>query len=407
MGQHLVIVGAGQAAAQAIQSCRQLGFDGDITLVGEEGYPPYQRPPLSKKYLAGELVKTRLFLKSQSFYSSRGVELRSSVRAVEIDAENQRVRLSDGSTSDYDFLLLATGARPRRLSVPGNDLTGVHYLRSIDDVDAITPQLAGPSSVVIVGGGYIGLEVAAVCVRHGHRVTVLEAASRLMSRVVCRETAAFFAQAHAEAGVDIHCDSHVVEFNGQSRVSSVKTSEGTAFQADCVILAIGVDPNTALAASAGLRCDNGIAVDSFARTEDPRIVAAGDCTSHPHPWVGTRVRLESVHNAIEQAKAASKSLVGAGEPFDEVPWFWSDQYDLKLQIVGLARDYDTTITRGDPTSRSFAVYYLRDGQPVAIDAVNRPRDFLLGKRLLATRAEVPVDAIADTNVDLSQFLKTR
>ena len=404
MKERLVVIGGGQAAVQAIHSLRQGGFAGGIALVGDEPHVPYQRPPLSKKYLAGALERGRLHLRPESFYAAREVDLHLGARAEELDVEAGRVRLADGRVLTYDRLLLATGSRPRRLTVPGADLRGIHYVRTIDDVDRIRAELKPGAKLVIVGAGYIGLEIAAVMAELGFDVTVLEAAERILSRVMCAETAQFFADYHATRGVRIRCATQVAEFCGRESVTDVVSSGGQSFPCEVVIVGIGIVPNVELAARAGLPCENGIRVDACARTRDPRIVAAGDCTNQPHPFVGRNVRLESVNNAIEQAKAAASSLLGLEQPFADVPWFWSDQYDLKLQIAGLAIDYDRVVQRGDLQSRSFAMYYLRQKQLIAIDAVNSPHDFMHGKKLLASRIEVPTEMLADVEADLTRLL---
>ncbi len=404
MNKHLVIVGGGQAAAQLVQSSRQLGFEGNITLIGEESEAPYQRPPLSKKYLAGELERDRLFIKPPQFYAERGVELLLGTRAESIRTDSRQLRLSDDSRIDYDLLALATGAAPRRMDIPGTALTGVHYLRTVKDVDAIQARLKTSKRVVIVGAGYIGLEVAASCVARGAKVTVLEAAPRILGRVVCDTTADFYADYHKSRGVSIHCGAQVAEFLGDTQVTGVRTSADAVYDADCVIVGIGVTPNTQLAEAAGISCSNGICVDPYTRTDVKGVFALGDCTSHPHPWIGTRVRLESVQNAIEQGKSAASTMFAEPRAFTDVPWFWSDQYDLKLQIAGLALDYDQTIMRGDTRQRKFAVYYMQGKRLVAVDAVNSPKDFILAKRLLSAHAEPSPEAIADLEQDLSAFL---
>jgi 3-phenylpropionate/trans-cinnamate dioxygenase ferredoxin reductase subunit len=403
MSEHLVIVGGGQAAVQAAQSARQSGFTGALTLVGDESRPPYQRPPLSKKYLAGELDADRLLIRPQQFYRDRQVILKLGVHAEEIEPSARRVRLDDDSTLDYDYLLLATGSRVRRLQVPGSELEGVYYLRTIADGDAIRRHLSTAERIVVVGGGYIGLEVAAVCRRLGLDVTILEATDRILGRVVAADTARFFARLHADAGVAIHCNAVVTEIKGGRQVSAVVCADGRTFDCDAVIIGIGILPNDSLASTAGLPCENGILVDVLARTADPRIAAAGDCTNQPHPWVGTRIRLESVHNAIEQAKAATKSLFEAPTEFSDVPWFWSDQYDVKLQIAGISSPHDEVIIRGEPRAGSFAVYYLADGLPVAVDAINSPKDFLFAKKILRKRIPIPAEIIRDATRDLSEF----
>jgi 3-phenylpropionate/trans-cinnamate dioxygenase ferredoxin reductase subunit len=404
MKERLVVIGGGQAAVQAIQTLRQGGFAGSIALVGDEPHLPYQRPPLSKKYLAGALERDRLHLRPATFYAAREVDLHLGVRAQELDVSSGRVRLADGQSLAYDRLLLATGSRPRRLGVPGADLPGIHYVRTIDDVDAIRAELSPGARVVIVGAGYIGLEIASVLVELGFSVTMLEAADRVLSRVMCAETARFFADYHAAHGVAIRCATQVAELRGRDSVTAVVSANGESFACDVVIVGIGIVPNVELALHAGLPCDNGIRVDACARTREPRIVAAGDCTNQPHPFVGRSVRLESVNNAIEQAKAAAASVLGQEQPFADVPWFWSDQYDLKLQIAGVAIDYDQVVQRGDMRTHSFATYYLRQERLVAIDAVNSPRDFMQGKKLLAKRVELPVDLLADAQADLARLL---
>jgi 3-phenylpropionate/trans-cinnamate dioxygenase ferredoxin reductase subunit len=401
MTEHLVIVGGGQAAAQAVQSLRQQNFAGAITLVADEPYPPYQRPPLSKKYLAGELARERLFLRPPTFYTERGVELLTGLRAEELEPTARRVRLADGRVLRYDRLLLATGSRVRTLDVPGAGLRGVHYLRTIADVDGISASLTPGARAVLVGAGYIGLEVAAVLRQRGFEVTVLEAASRVMARAVSPEVSAAYERYHRDAGVAIHPGASVRALRGTERVDAVETTDGRSFPCDVAIVGIGVVPNVELAAAAGLACDNGILVDEFARTADPHVVAAGDCTNHPLPGLGRRVRLESVPNAVHQAKIAAAALLGAPVPYSEVPWFWSDQYDLKLQIVGLAAGYDEVVVRGDPAARSFAAFYLAAGRLLAVDAVNSPREFLAAKRLVAERASVPQEKLRDPSVDLA------
>jgi 3-phenylpropionate/trans-cinnamate dioxygenase ferredoxin reductase subunit len=401
MSEHLVIVGGGQAAAQAVQSLRQQNYAGAITMLADEPYPPYQRPPLSKKYLAGELTRERLLLRPAAFYQEKGVTLELGCRAAELDLAARKVRLEDGRSLGYDRLLLTTGSRVRRLAVPGVDLAGVHYLRTIADVDAITASLTPGARAVLVGAGYIGLEVAAVLRQRGLTVTVLEALDRVLSRAVSPEVSAFYAACHHAAGVALHYRAVVKALQGTTRVTAVETADGETFACDVVIIGIGVVPNVELAAAAGLACDNGIRVDEFARTADPCVVAAGDCTNHPHPLLGRHIRLESVPNAIHQAKVAAATLLGAPVAYSEVPWFWSDQYDLKLQIVGLSTGYDEVVLRGDPATRSFAAFYLSGGRLLAVDAVNSPREFLAGKKLVASRASVPADTLRDPRIDLA------
>jgi 3-phenylpropionate/trans-cinnamate dioxygenase ferredoxin reductase subunit len=401
MTEHLVIVGGGQAAAQAVQSLRQQNYAGAITLVSEEPHPPYQRPPLSKKYLAGELTRERLFLRPASFYADKGVTLELGRRVEELSLGARRVRLDDGRTLSYDRLLLATGSRVRRLEVPGAALDGVHYLRTLADADAIVASLRPGARVLLVGAGYIGLEVAAVVRGRGHEVTVLEAADRVMSRTVSPEVAAFYDARHRAAGVVLHYGAAVAALHGAANVTAAETPDGRSFACDAVVVGIGIVPNVELAAAAGLPCDNGIVVDEFARTADENVVAAGDCTNHPQPLLGRRVRLESVPNAVHQGKVAAGTLAGAPAAYSEVPWFWSDQYDLKLQIVGLSSGHDEVVLRGDPATRSFAAFYLEGGRLLAVDAVNSPREFAAGKKLVAARARISREVLADPAADLA------
>ena len=402
---HIVIVGGGQTAAQAIQSLRQRKFEGHITLVGEEPLPPYQRPPLSKKYLAGELDRDRLFLRPMSFYDKNGVDLRLGVRAEELDPAAHVVRLDTDESLNYDGLMLATGSRVRRLNLPGAELPGVHYVRSVADVDEIMAAIRPGNRLAVVGAGYIGLEVAAVAATRGLAVTVLEAVDRVMARVVCPQVSRFYFDRHTRAGVDIRCGTTISHFVGRDRVEAVVAGDAERIPCDLAIVGIGIAPVVDLADAAGLTCANGIRVDAYARTDDADIVAAGDCSNHPSHLYGGRVRLESVQNAIDQAKTAALSLLGENQPYDTVPWFWSDQYDVKLQIAGLSQNHDEVVLRGDPATQSFAAFYLAGGRLLAVDAINSPREFVLGKRLIAQGEAVPADILADPDADLAARLK--
>ena len=403
MSDHLAVIGGGQAAVQTIQSVRAAGFDGRITLVADEAELPYQRPPLSKHYLAGKFDRERLALRPAGFYQTKAVDLLTGTRATGLEAGRLRVALDDGGTLSCSSVVVATGSRPRRLDVPGSELDGVFYLRSLADADALLPVLGDGARLVIVGGGYIGLEAAAVARGFGVDVTILEAADRVMARVVAPELSQFYLRKHCDAGVAIHCGESVSRFEGTDRVRRVATASGRNFEADAVLVAIGIVPNVELAATAGLDTVNGVLVDEHARTAAAGVLAAGDCTRHRHTLVGREMRLESVHNAISQARSAAGQIAGKAEPFTEVPWFWSDQYDLKLQIAGVAVDHDATVLRGTPEDDGFALVYLRAGIPIAIDCVNRPRDFMGAKKLIAARAPVPVDALRDPAIDLASL----
>lgn len=401
MTKRVAIVGAGHAAGQCIASLNQASFAGSITLIGEECWYPYQRPPLSKKYLAGELDAARLLFKPESFYSDVDVRLETSVASI--NRQKRTLDTAAGETVAYDTLIIATGSRPRDLPVSGADLPGVHYLRGIADVDAIRKQLNEDARVVIVGAGYIGLEVAAVIREAGHDVTVLEAADRVMSRVVAPEVSHFYEKQHAAHGVNILLSTGARALHGEDRVTRVELNSGESIEADIVIIGIGIVPNTELAAASGLDTDDGIVVDDHCRTSDPDIYAVGDCTRHPNAILGRSLRLESVHNALEQAKTAAANICGQDVAYSQVPWFWSDQYKLKLQIAGIAEGYDDTVIRGDPEEASFSCCYLESGRLVALDAINRPRDFMQAKALIAEHARVARDDLANIELMLKDI----
>ena len=396
MPERIVIVGAGQAGAQAVATLRAEGFTGALTMVGEEAYAPYQRPPLSKAYLMGTLERARLFLKPDSFYREAGCELILNATAKTIDRAGRKVLLADGRALPYDKLLLATGTRARRIRCPGAELSGIHYLRSIADVDALQAVFTSGKKLAVVGGGYIGLEVAAVAAKHGLSVTVFEALERVMARSVSKLTSDFFEAAHRAGGVELVLNTGVEAFEGTERVTAVRAG-GKVYPADFVLVGIGALPNMELAKEAGLPCADGIVVDLNAATADPAIYAAGDCTWHTGRE-GLELRLESVQNAIDQAKHAALAMVGKPKPYREVPWFWSDQFDLKLQITGLMRPTDQTVLRGRPEARKFAVFHLREGVVAAVESVNMPAEHLMGRKLIAAGARVAPEKLADTSI---------
>lgn len=396
--QQLVVVGAGHAAGQLIASLAQEKFAGTVTVVGDEPYLPYQRPPLSKKFLAGELALDRLYLKPAAFYEKFGTRLLLGRRVARIDRPARRVVLEDGSSLDYTTLVLATGSRARALSLPGADLPGIASLRSIADVEAIRAQLSSGKSLVVVGGGYIGLELAAVAVKLGLSVTVLEQAPRLMMRGVGPVVSSFYERLHREEGVAVHTGVAVQGFEGEGRVERVVCG-AMRIPADLVVVGVGALPNIELAQAAGLATTNGIDVDAKCRTEDPAIYAIGDCTNQHHSLLDRRLRLESVHNALEQGRMAAAAICGLPAPPDQVPWFWSDQYDVKLQTAGLSDRHDQAIVRGRPDEgRSFAVFYLSGGVLTACDAMNRAAEFMMSKVLVGARARVDAAKLADEQV---------
>ena len=391
----VVIVGGGQAGAQAVDTLRREGFTGRLVLVSDERSLPYQRPPLSKKFLSGEMAADRLLFRHRGFYDEHAVELKLGVSATRIDAAGRRVALSNGEEIIYDRLLLCVGALPRRMNCPGADLAGVHYLRNVDDAAAIATGLKPGARVIIVGGGYIGLEIAATAREMGCAVAVLEMADRVMNRVVASNVSEYFEHEHRTQGVKIICNTRVVRFEGSGRVARVVCGDGSTHPADLLVVGIGAIANTQLAAAAGLKCDNGIVVDETCATSDPAIFAAGDCTNYFSPRYQSRVRLESVDNAFEQSKAAALNMLERRTAYDRVPWFWSDQYDNKLLIAGLSQGHDQQVTRGDPATRSFSVCYLKGGELLALEAINHSKDYMAARALIAKRFRPDLDKLAN------------
>jgi 3-phenylpropionate/trans-cinnamate dioxygenase ferredoxin reductase component len=403
MSDSVVIVGAGQAASQLVASLRTEGYAGGITIVGDEPYIPYQRPPLSKAFLAGDLARERLFIKPEEFYAEAKCHLLLNTRAVSIDRARKVVKLTDGLELNYTTLALATGSRVRQLPLPGGNLPGVFYLRGIADVEQLQNRIAPGQSLVIVGAGYIGLEVAAVAVKRGLKVTVLEALPRVMQRAACPQVSAFYQDVHHKAGVDIRLEVKLEAIEKAGDALSVRTSS-SALQANTVLIGVGIVPNVELAVVAGLKVDNGIVVDQFGRTDDPSIYAIGDCANLPCTYApGGRVRLESVQNAIDQSKHVAATICGKPKPYNEVPWFWSDQYDLKLQIAGLHHADDELVIRGNPADRSFAAFHLQDGVVVAVEAINAAPEYMMGRRLIAARARVAPGRLADKAVPMKDM----
>ncbi len=403
MAEKIVIVGAGQAAAQAVDTLRRKGFQGELALIGEEPVPPYQRPPLSKKYLSGSLERDRLLIRPPQFYADHKVETHFGRRAIGIERGSRHVTLDNGHKLTYDKLLLATGSRPRALTVPGHDLEGVHFLRSIADVEKIRAELGAGKRLVVIGGGYIGLEVAATARELGAEVTVLEMAERVMNRVTCPEMSAFYQAEHARHGVRIACGACVdalVAHPDSNRVRAVACKEAGEYPADVVVVGVGVHAADELARAAGLECTIGIVVDEFCRTSDPHIYAAGDCTSHHNFHYDRQLRLESVDNAFEQGTSAALNMLGTVTRHDKLPWFWSDQYDLKLIIIGISMGYDQVVLRGDPASRSFSACYLRQGELISMDTVNSPKDQMGARKLIAAHARPDPVKLADPAIAL-------
>lgn len=400
----IVVAGGGHAAAQVVDSLRRDGFTGRLVMACGEPVIPYQRPPLSKKFLAGELDIERLPIRHAAYYESIRCELVLGNPVVSIDPRGRTVTLSDGGRLDYAKLVLAIGGHARPLPIPGADLPGIHVLRTMADVEAIRARIAPGVRVAIVGAGYIGLECAATFRKLGLDVTVIEMMDRVMNRVVAPAMSRFYHDEHAGHGVNVLTDKKVESFHGDGGVHAVECTDGTQVPADLVIVGIGLVPNTQLAEAAGLKCQDGISVDEHCRTSDPDVYAIGDCCSHPSPRYGRRIRLESVDNAFEQAKSASANICGKTTPHDKTPWFWSDQYELKLQIVGLSQHYDNVVLRGDPASRSFSCCYLRGGELIALDAVNHAKDFMAARKLIAERARPDLAKLGDDALGLRDTL---
>jgi 3-phenylpropionate/trans-cinnamate dioxygenase ferredoxin reductase subunit len=403
--QSCVIIGASHAGTQLALSLRQGGWEGRIVLAGDEPFKPYQRPPLSKDVLSGSKTAEQIPIRPASVLEDAGIELLLGRRVDSIDREAKTLYLDNGESQPYDKLALTLGAYPARIRLTGSDKHGVHYLRKLSDVGEIRPYIGIGKSVVIVGGGYIGLEAGAVLRQMGMDVTVLEALPRIMQRVTAPVVSGFYERLHREEGLEILTRALVTSIEGDERVERVHCADGSEWDADLVIIAVGVLPNTDLAARAGLEVEDGILVDEFARTSDPDIVAAGDCTRHFNPIYRRRVRLESVQNAMDQARTAAATLNGNPQPYHAVPWFWSDQYDVKLQIAGLSQGYDSVVLRGDPgNGRSFAVFYFEGDRLLAVDAINRPGEFMAGKKLLMAGTPVDREKLADESIPIKDFL---
>ena len=399
----VVVIGAGQAGASLVAKLRDEGYQGAITLVGDEPVPPYQRPPLSKKYLLGEMSAERLYLRPERYYSDARIDLRLGTPVTGVDRAARAVMLGDNRLP-YEDLVLATGSVPRRLPAAiGGDLDGVHVVRTLADVDWMSPGFRPGARLLIVGGGYIGLEAAAVAATRGMSVTLVEMAERILGRVAAPETADYFRALHRRHGVDLREGVGLERLigDGQGRVCGAHLGDGTEIEVDMVIVGVGIEPDTRLAGAAGLAIDNGVAVDAQGRTSDPAIWAVGDCASFPH--AGARLRLESVPNAIDMAECVARNIMGAETPYVPRPWFWSDQYDVKLQIAGLNTGYDRIVTRDASTAMS--VWYYKGDRLLAVDAMNDPRAYMVGKRLIEAGKTADPDVVADTRTDLKQLLK--
>lgn len=401
----IVIVGAGQAGLQIAESLRRGAYEGRLVLIGDESFPPYQRPPLSKKYLADQMADERLYFRPLEQLEKQQIEFRPQTRVTALDREAREVVLASGERLPYEGLALTTGTRVRPLPVPGADHPAVCYLRGLDDARRLRERLPAAARVLVVGGGFIGLEVAATARAAGKQVTVVEALDRLMARAVAPVVSDHFASLHRARGVEFRFGVGLASIAAQADGSFIASlADGSSIEADLLVAGIGVLPNQELAVAAGLECRSGIVVDEYARTSDPRIVAAGDCTWHINRRFAAAHRLESVQNAVDQGKIAAASLLGHSVPYQDLPWFWSDQYDVKLQMVGLSQDHDAALVRGEPASGAFSVFYFKTGALVGVDSINRPAEHMLARKLMQTGAVVPPEAAADPAFDLKTCL---
>ncbi len=401
----VVIVGAGHAGAQAAIQLRQLGFAGSIALVGAEEEPPYERPPLSKEYLAGEKDFERMLTRPDSFWAERGIDLVLGTTVAAVDPQAKTLGAQDGRRFGYGTLIWAAGGEPRRLGCEGGDLEGVHLVRRKSDSDSIRSELDRVRRVAVVGGGYIGLETAAVLRKLGKEVVLLEALDRLLARVAGPEISAFYAAEHRAQGVDVRLGAAVASIIGQSgRVAAVRLQDGATIEAEMAIVGIGVEAAVAPLLAAGASGANGVDVDAHCRTSLPDVYAVGDCAAHENRFAGgLRIRLESVQNAHDQAATAAKAITGNPQPYDAIPWFWSNQYDLRLQTVGLSVGHDSTVVRGRPEERSFSVVYLLEGRIIALDCVNSTRDYVQGRKLVLERRAIEPERLADETAPLKSL----
>jgi 3-phenylpropionate/trans-cinnamate dioxygenase ferredoxin reductase subunit len=401
----VVIVGAGHGGAQAAVALRQNKFEGSIAMVGDEPELPYERPPLSKEYFSGEKSFDRIMIRPASFWADRNVDMLLSRRVTAVDPAAHQLTLSDGSMLSYGKLIWATGGAPRKLTCSGHDLPGVHGVRTREDADRMLSEMERTTNVVVIGGGYIGLEAAAVLSKFGKKVTVLEALDRVLARVAGEALSRFYEAEHRAHGVDVQLSAKVDCIVGEGRVTGVRMADGSIIPADMVIVGIGIVPAVEPLIAAGAAGGNGVDVDEYCRTSLPDIYAIGDCAMHANAFAdGARIRLESVQNANDQAGTAAKHILGIGEPYHAVPWFWSNQYDLRLQTIGLSLGYDETVIRGDPANRSFSVVYLRNGKVLALDCVNAVKDYVQGKALVAGGIAPDKAALADPETPLKSLL---
>ena len=399
----ILIVGAGQATGQLLISLKQKKYRGKIKVFADEKYYPYQRPPLSKKYLSGELSYERLFIKQRKFFDELDVEFNLSCRVEKISTNKKKIQTKEGQ-HNYKRLVIATGTRPRRISIDSHESKNIYYLRNIEDAEKIKHSIKQNQSIVIIGGGYIGLEVAATAIKFGCEVTVIEQQDRVMKRVVSKEVSNFFEDYHLSQGVRFIFNDEINSIKRVNNKHEISLSTGKIIHADSILVGIGGIPNTEIAENTDIEINNGISIDSKCRTNINNIFSMGDCTNFWSELYGKKIRLESVQNAIDQAKVLADNIMNIDSAYDSVPWFWSDQYDLKLQIAGLSEGYDETILRGDKKTKSFSCLYLKEGKIIAIDAINRPKDFIQSKVLIQEKRRIDREKASNDDFELKQFI---
>jgi 3-phenylpropionate/trans-cinnamate dioxygenase ferredoxin reductase subunit len=399
-----VIIGAGHAGGMTAISLRQRQYQGSITLIGEENSLPYQRPALSKGFLAGEIEEKRLYLKSQDYFDKNNIRIIRNCKVVAIDRNNKTILLENQKQLGYEKLIIATGSIVNKLKTSSRE-TDLYYLRTIRDSLKIREELRSKNKITIIGAGYIGLEIASIATKKNLEVSVLELENRVLGRVVSSEVSDFFQKKHQSEGVEFKFNTSITDIEDRGKQKRIICSDGSFLNTDVVIIGVGIKPNIELAKSSGLTCDNGILVDANGQTSDPHIFAVGDCSNHPNNIFKQRLRLESVQNAVEQAKSIAASIAGSHKPYQEVPWFWSDQYNIKLQIAGISQDHDHRVVRGYPEEEKFAVFYQKEKRLIAVDAINSPKEFMVGKKWIAMQAKIPFELIRNMDIDLKKIVE--
>ena len=400
---NIVIIGAGQGAGQCVATLKKLGCTNKIILIGEESHPPYQRPPLSKSFLEGKVGLERVYMKNREFYEENEVEFYPNTLVKEIDREEKKVRTSCGKEFEFEKLVIATGSRARELEIEGIQLGNVYYLRTIDDVEKIKEQMSVCQNLSIIGAGYIGLEVAAVASELGMNVSIFEMADRSMNRTVDKKISEHFEDLHKTNGVNFYFQSNIEKLQGETFIEGVKLDDGSLIPTDILIIGIGIIPNQELAENAGLDCNNGILVNDKGITSDQSIFACGDCTNHPNKFLNKNVRLESVQNALEQSKVVAANIMGQEEKYEVIPWFWSDQYNQKLQIVGMPEEYDEIVKR--EYADGFSLFYLSNKTIISVTTINNPKEFLICKKLVEKKVKISSDILTNTANDLNELVK--